>query len=122
VSIIPDPIDLSSPVDASHLLLRVEATSLLRLAREQRAAFPSGISIRRFPICPHFTSLGSAGQEKSSVVAGKVQEAGYRMRIRPIIRFNGWKVEYDDTIKRIFNHISPESIMVETLRFEEGFY
>ena len=45
-----------------------------------------------------------------------------RIRLDPIIPFQGWKEEYADTIKRIFEQISPESVTIGTLRFEEGFY
>lgn len=56
--------------------------------------------------------------------AEKVQNAGYPLRIRldPIVPFNGWKDAYSETIKRIFGKISPERITLGTLRFEEGFY
>jgi len=62
--------------------------------------------------------------ERRLSAARKVQEAGYRVRVRldPIIPFQGWKEEYASTIKRIFEQISPESITIGTLRFEEGFY
>jgi spore photoproduct lyase len=58
------------------------------------------------------------------LAARKSQEAGYRVRVRldPIIPFEGWKQKYAATIKRIFEQISPESITIGTLRFEEGFY
>jgi spore photoproduct lyase len=53
-----------------------------------------------------------------------VQEAGYRVRIRidPVIPFDGWKGEYSRTIRRIFEKISPESVTIGTLRFEKEFY
>lgn len=68
--------------------------------------------------------LGAPSFDRRLSAARKVQEAGYRVRIRldPIIPFHGWKEEYAGTIKRIFEQISPESITIGTLRFEEGFY
>ena len=54
----------------------------------------------------------------------KVQKAGYPVRIRldPIVPFDGWKTAYKDTIEQIFSKISPERITLGTLRFEGGFY
>jgi spore photoproduct lyase len=68
--------------------------------------------------------LGAPSFESRLLAARKVQEAGYRVRIRldPIIPFDGWKEKYAGTIKNIFEQISPESITIGTLRFEEGFY
>jgi spore photoproduct lyase len=68
--------------------------------------------------------LGAPSFERRLFAARKVQEAGYRVRIRldPIIPFQGWQEEYAGTIKRIFDQVSPESITIGTLRFEEGFH
>jgi spore photoproduct lyase len=56
--------------------------------------------------------------------ASKVQQAGYRVRVRldPIVPFEGWQKAYADTIARIFAQLNPERITVGTLRFEAGFY
>jgi len=56
--------------------------------------------------------------------AKKVQEAGYRIRIRldPIVPIEGWQVAYGETIRRILENISPETVTIGTLRFEDGFY
>ena len=56
--------------------------------------------------------------------AKKVQNAGYPLRIRldPIVPYNGWQKGYADTIKKIFDRVSPERITLGTLRFEKGFY
>jgi spore photoproduct lyase len=53
-----------------------------------------------------------------------VQQAGYPVRIRldPIIPFNGWQLAYFDTIRRIFDKVLPERITLGTLRFEKCFY
>jgi spore photoproduct lyase len=68
--------------------------------------------------------IGSPSFEQRLAAAKKIQEAGYRVRIRldPIVPFEGWQSGYKDTIKRIFQTISPESVTIGTLRFEEGFY
>ena len=49
---------------------------------------------------------------------------GYRLRLRldPIVPFDGWQQAYSMTIKMIFQKVSPERITLETLRFEPGFY
>jgi spore photoproduct lyase len=56
--------------------------------------------------------------------AAKVQQAGYPVRIRldPIVPFEGWREAYSETIKQIFSKIHPERVTLGTLRFEEGFY
>ncbi len=72
---------------------------------------------RKFEIgAPHF--------ERRLVAAEKVQKAGYPLRIRldPIVPFDGWEKAYAGTIKSIFNKVFPECITIGTLRFEKGFY
>jgi spore photoproduct lyase len=56
--------------------------------------------------------------------AVKVQKAGYPIRIRldPIVPFEGWGEAYSQTVKQIFSKLNPERITIGTLRFEEGFY
>ena len=68
--------------------------------------------------------IGAPPFEKRLIAAKKVQRAGYPVRIRidPIIPFQGWQEAYADTIERIFSSISPERVTLGTLRFEEGFY
>ena len=68
--------------------------------------------------------IGAPPFEKRLMAANKVQRAGYPVRIRidPIIPFQGWQEAYADTIERIFSSISPERVTLGTLRFEEGFY
>jgi spore photoproduct lyase len=68
--------------------------------------------------------IGAPPFERRLTAARKVQEAGYRLRIRldPIVPLKGWEEGYANTIRRIFEEISPESLTVGTLRFEEGFY
>jgi len=68
--------------------------------------------------------IGAPSFEKRLEAARKVQKAGYPVRIRidPVVPFHGWQEAYSDTIKKIFQKISPERITVGTLRFEAGFY
>jgi spore photoproduct lyase len=68
--------------------------------------------------------IGAPPFEARLKAAYKVQKAGYPVRIRldPIIPFNGWQDAYANTIKRIFSKISPERVTLGTLRFEEEFY
>jgi len=49
--------------------------------------------------------------------AFKVQKAGYQLRIRldPIVPFEGWRDAYSETIKQIFSKISLERITLGTL-------
>ncbi len=68
--------------------------------------------------------IGAPSFRKRLEAARKVQEAGYALRIRldPIIPFDGWKSAYSKTIKKIFRELSPERITLGTLRFERAFY
>jgi spore photoproduct lyase len=68
--------------------------------------------------------IGAPGFERRLDAACKVQQAGYPVRIRldPIVPFDGWQPAYFDTIRRIFEKVSPERITLGTLRFEKGFY
>jgi spore photoproduct lyase len=62
--------------------------------------------------------------ERRLDAAYKVQQAGYLIRIRldPIVPFDGWQPAYFDTIQKIFEKVSPDRITLGTLRFEKGFY
>jgi len=68
--------------------------------------------------------IGAPSFERRIIAARKVQEAGYRLRIRldPIVPFSGWEEQYARTMDEIFKRISPETVTLGTLRFEEGFY
>jgi len=68
--------------------------------------------------------IGAPSFSKRLKAAQRVQEAGYPLRIRldPIVPFNGWQEAYSETIKQIFDKVSPERITLGTLRFEKGFY
>ncbi|MEI9478200.1 MAG: spore photoproduct lyase family protein, partial [Deltaproteobacteria bacterium] len=68
--------------------------------------------------------IGAPSFERRLIAARKVQEAGYRLRIRldPIVPIDGWEEQYARTVDEIFKKISPETVTLGTLRFEEGFY
>lgn len=68
--------------------------------------------------------IGAPSFERRLAAAKRVQDSGYRVRIRldPIIPFDGWQEGYAETIKRMFETISPETVTIGTLRFEEAFY
>jgi len=68
--------------------------------------------------------IGAPSFERRLEAAYKVQQAGYPVRIRldPIIPFDGWQPAYFGTIQKIFEKVSPERITLGTLRFEKGFY
>jgi len=68
--------------------------------------------------------IGAPAFERRLEAARKAQKSGYSVRIRldPIVPFNGWQESYAETIKTTFSKISPERITLGTLRFEEGFY
>ena len=68
--------------------------------------------------------IGAPSFERRLEAARKVQEASYPVRIRldPIVPFEGWQKAYSDTIRKIFDKVSPERITLGTLRFEKGFY
>ena len=68
--------------------------------------------------------IGAPSFERRLEAARKVQSAGYTLRVRldPIVPFDGWQDAYSKTVRDIFQKISPEKITLGTLRFEKGFY
>lgn len=68
--------------------------------------------------------IGAPSFDRRLEAAWKVQQAGYPVRVRldPIVPFEGWEKAYAGTVQRIFARISPERITLGTLRFEDGFY
>jgi spore photoproduct lyase len=68
--------------------------------------------------------IGAPPFERRLNAAVKVQKAGYPVRIRldPIVPFEGWREAYSETVKQIFSKICPDRVTLGTLRFEEGFY
>jgi spore photoproduct lyase len=68
--------------------------------------------------------IGAPPFKRRLNAAQKVQLAGYPLRIRldPIVPFNGWQKAYAQTVKTIFDKVRPERVTLGTLRFEEGFY
>jgi spore photoproduct lyase len=68
--------------------------------------------------------IGAPSFDRRLQAARRVQQAGYPLRIRldPIVPFNGWQAAYAETVKNILEKVSPERITLGTLRFEDGFY
>lgn len=68
--------------------------------------------------------IGAPTIERRLNAAAKVQNAGYPVRIRldPVIPIDGWQSAYAETVKQVFDKVSPKSITIGTLRFETGFY
>lgn len=68
--------------------------------------------------------IGAPPFNRRLEAARKVQMSGYPVRVRldPIVPFDGWQNAYKETIEKIFSTISPDRITLGTLRFEEGFY
>jgi spore photoproduct lyase len=68
--------------------------------------------------------IGAPPFERRLNAARKVQEVGYPLRIRldPIVPFDGWQRAYAETIKAIFEKVRPERVTLGTLRFEDEFY
>ena len=68
--------------------------------------------------------IGAPTFERRLAAAQKVQQAGYPVRVRldPIVPFEGWREAYAETIRRIFEVLDPQRVTIGTLRFEEGFY
>lgn len=68
--------------------------------------------------------IGAPPFDRRLEAARKIQAAGYPVRIRldPIVPFDGWRVAYSETIGKIFENVDPENITIGTLRFEKGFY
>jgi spore photoproduct lyase len=68
--------------------------------------------------------IGATSFERRLEAAYKVQQAGYPVRIRldPIVPFDGWQKAYSQTIRQVFDRVAPERVTLGTLRFEKGFY
>lgn len=68
--------------------------------------------------------IGAPPLHRRLAAARKVQEAGYPVRVRldPIVPFNGWQDAYAQTITDIFANVNPDRITIGTLRFEKQFY
>ncbi len=67
--------------------------------------------------------IGAPDIDQRLQAARKVQEDGYRLRLRldPIVPLPGWQGIYSDVIERIFRQVTPERITLGTLRFEDTF-
>jgi spore photoproduct lyase len=76
------------------------------------------------PMVSRKYEIGAPSFDRRLNAAQKVQTAGYPLRIRldPIVPFDGWQKAYSETVKQIISKVSPERITLGTLRFEKGFY
>jgi spore photoproduct lyase len=68
--------------------------------------------------------IGAPPFERRLQAARQVEQAGYPLRIRldPIVPFDGWQAAYAETVKTIFENVTPERITLGTMRFEDGFH
>jgi spore photoproduct lyase len=68
--------------------------------------------------------IGAPTFKKRLSASEKVQNAGYPIRVRldPIVPFEGWQGAYAETSQQIFDKVVPERITIGTLRFEKEFY
>jgi spore photoproduct lyase len=68
--------------------------------------------------------IGAPSFARRLRAAAKVQSAGYPLRLRldPIVPYDGWREGYAETIEMIFDKVTPERMTIGTLRFEKGFY
>jgi spore photoproduct lyase len=95
--------------------------SILNLAHNRRTIIAWSLNdafvSRKFEV-------GAPPLKRRLSAAKKAQQAGYPLRIRldPIVPYNGWQKGYSDTIKRIFEQVCPERVTLGTLRFEEAFF
>ena len=95
--------------------------SILSLAHNRRTVIAWSLNdafvSRKFEV-------GAPPLERRLQAAKKLQQAGYPLRIRldPIVPYDGWQRGYSDTIKMIFEQVCPERVTLGTLRFEEAFF
>ena len=68
--------------------------------------------------------IGAPPLHRRLSAAARAQAAGYpiRLRIDPILPFDGWQAAYRQTVDQIFDQVRPERITLGTLRFEKQFY
>ena len=76
------------------------------------------------PIISNKFEIDAPTFERRIEAAYQVQQAGYPIRIRldPIIPFDGWKPAYAETIAKIFERITLKMMTIGTLKFEDNFY
>lgn len=76
------------------------------------------------PIVSQHFELNAPSFERRLAAAKKVQDANYSVRIRidPILKFNGWEQAYSEMINRLLTTIQPKRITLGTLRFEKNYF
>jgi spore photoproduct lyase len=64
----------------------------------------------------------TASPEERLKAAGKLQKAGYeiRLRIDPVILYSTWKKDYVDLVETIFSYVRPERITIGEYRPSKG--
>ncbi len=64
----------------------------------------------------------TASPESRLIAAGKLQEAGYevRLRIDPVILYSTWKEDYVELVEKIFTYVSPSRITIGEYRPSRG--
>lgn len=64
----------------------------------------------------------TASPEERLKAAGKLQQAGYeiRLRIDPVILYSTWKKDYIDLVEKIFSYVKPERITIGEYRPSKG--
>ncbi len=64
----------------------------------------------------------TATPEARMIAAKQLQKAGYeiRLRIDPIIIYEGWRKEYEDLVDAVFRHVTPTRITLGEYRPSKG--
>ncbi|MCE5193936.1 MAG: hypothetical protein LLF28_00520 [Nitrospiraceae bacterium] len=64
----------------------------------------------------------TASPEERLKAAGKLQQAGYeiRLRIDPVILYSTWKKDYINLVEKIFSYVKPERITIGEYRPSKG--
>ena len=64
----------------------------------------------------------TASPESRLIAAGKLQEAGYevRLRIDPVILYSTWEKDYMELVEKIFTFVSPSRITIGEYRPSRG--
>ncbi len=64
----------------------------------------------------------TASPEARLIAARKLQQAGYKVRLRidPVILYSTWKKDYTELVKKIFAYVKPERITIGEYRPSKG--
>lgn len=96
-----------------------KVNSLLNLPHGQKTIM--SFSVNTDKIYRHLEHR-TATPENRLLAARRLQEAGYevRLRIDPIILYQGWQEDYSDLVRRIFLYIKPSRITLGEYRPSKG--